>query len=106
MLYAKVMLKFKEIFIYSDSTYLGNENIGTVVALYWTCFAAAEIRRHCMQLWPSSDDDANESSSWGAVLTSFPRTFLSVVVVIGWEGRRTDASRHWFCCHEFVQSFG
>jgi hypothetical protein len=40
-----------------------------------------------MQLRPSSDDDADDSSAWGAALTSFPHTFLAVVVVAGWEGR-------------------
>jgi hypothetical protein len=39
-----------------------------------------------MQLRPSSDDDADDSSAWGAVLTSF----LAVVIVRGWEGRRMD----------------
>jgi hypothetical protein len=60
------------------------------VALHWTYFAATAVRRRRMQLRPSSDDDAHDTSVWGAVLTAFPRTFLAVVVVIGWEGRRID----------------
>jgi hypothetical protein len=65
----------------------------SVVALRWTCFAAAAIRRRWMQLRPSSDDGSKDFSAWGAVLTSFPRTLLAVVVVTGWEGRRMDGSQ-------------
>jgi hypothetical protein len=54
------------------------------------CFAAAAVRRRWMQLRPSSDDDADDSSARGAVHTSFRRTILAVVVVTGWEGRRMD----------------
>jgi hypothetical protein len=78
-----------------------------VVALYWTCFAAAGVRRCWMQLWPSSDDAADDSSAWGAVLTTFPHTFLTVVIVTGWEGRRmVDTGRHRSGGYEFVQFFG
>jgi hypothetical protein len=60
--------------------------VGIVVGLSWTCFAAAAVRRRCMQLRPTSDDDADDSSA------SFPRTFLAVVVMTDWECRRMDGA--------------
>jgi hypothetical protein len=68
-----------------------------IVALIWTLLAAAADHRRCMQLWPSSDDDAQDSSAWGAVLTYFPHTSLANVVV-AWLG----ASRHGSGGYEFV----
>jgi hypothetical protein len=67
---------------------LNCDNRVTVVALCWTYFAAAAVRRRRIQLQPSSDDDVDDSSAWGAVLTSFPSTILADVVVTCWEGRR------------------
>jgi hypothetical protein len=51
----------------------------TVVALSWTCFVAAAVRRRWTQPGPSMGDDADDSSAWGAVLTSFPLTFIAFV---------------------------
>jgi hypothetical protein len=41
-----------------------------------------------MQLRPFSDAHSDGSSPRVAVLISFRRTFLAVVIVTGWEGRR------------------
>jgi hypothetical protein len=61
-----------------------------VVHPCWVYFAVAAVRRRLLQLRPSLDDDTDGSSDWGTVPTSFLRTFLAVVVVIGWEGRSMD----------------
>jgi hypothetical protein len=74
--------------------------MGIVVRISSTCFAAAAVRRRCIQLRPSSDDDVDDSSAWGGWSYLFSLTFLANIE--GWMG----ASRHRSGGHEFVQFFG
>lgn len=63
------LLRISYLLVASDVKYI-------VVANCWTCLAAAAVRRRWVQLRPSSGNDANDCSAWGAVPTfSFSSCF-------------------------------